>query len=63
MEAFDLPYLRTGLLSMLKKRAGWLMVLFLGEMLTATAMGHYEAEIAQAVVLALFVPLIYQQWG
>lgn len=63
MEAFDLPYLRTGLLSMLKKRAGWLMVLFLGEMLTATAMKHYEAEIAQAVVLALFVPLIISSGG
>lgn len=63
MEAFDLPYLRTGILAMLKKRAGWLMVLFLGEMLTASAMGHYEAEIARAVVLALFVPLIISSGG
>jgi magnesium transporter len=63
MESFDLPYLRTGLLAMLKKRAGWLMALFLGEMLTATAMGHYEAEIARAVILALFVPLIISSGG
>lgn len=63
MEAFDLPYLRTGLPTMLKKRAGWLMVLFLGEMLTATAMGYYEAEIARAVILALFVPLIISSGG
>lgn len=63
MEALELPYLRTGLVSMLKKRAGWLMILFLGEMLTATAMGHYEDEIARAVVLALFVPLIISSGG
>jgi magnesium transporter len=63
MTAFDLPYLRTSLPAMFKKRAGWLMILFLGEMLTATAMGHYEAEIARAVVLALFVPLIISSGG
>jgi magnesium transporter len=63
MEALELPYLRTGLGTMLKKRAGWLMVLFLGEMLTATAMAHYEGEIAQAVVLALFIPLIISSGG
>ncbi len=43
---------------MIQKRAGWLTALFLGEMLTATAMGAFEAEIEKAVVLALFVPLI-----
>jgi magnesium transporter len=48
---------------MLKKRAGWLLVLFLGEMLTATAMGYFEAEISRAVVLALFVPLIISSGG
>jgi magnesium transporter len=63
MEAFDLPYLRTDLLAMFKKRVGWLMVLFLGEMLTATAMGHYQTEIARAVVLALFIPLIISSGG
>jgi magnesium transporter len=58
MEALDEPYMRIGLLTMIKKRAGWLCALFLGEMLTATAMGHFEAEISRAVVLALFIPLI-----
>ncbi|MBM7113478.1 magnesium transporter [Archangium primigenium] len=63
MEALDAPYFDVGLLAMLKKRAGWLLVLFVGEMLTATAMGHFEDEIAQAVVLALFVPLIISSGG
>ena len=63
MEAFDVPYLRTRFGPLLKKRAGWLMVLFLGEMLTATAMGYFEEEIARAVVLALFVPLIISSGG
>jgi len=48
---------------MLQKRAGWLAALFIGEMLTATAMGHFEHEIARAVVLALFVPLIISSGG
>jgi magnesium transporter len=48
---------------MVKKRAGWLVVLFLGEMLTATAMGFFEKEIERAVVLALFVPLIISSGG
>jgi len=48
---------------MIRKRAGWLAALFLGEMLTATAMGQFEAEIARAVVLALFVPLIISSGG
>jgi magnesium transporter len=48
---------------MLRKRAGWLSVLFLGEMLTATAMGFFENEIARAVVLALFIPLIISSGG
>jgi magnesium transporter len=62
-EALDEPYLQISLLGMLRKRAGWLTALFLGEMLTATAMGRYEAEIARAVVLALFVPLIISSGG
>jgi len=49
--------------TMLRKRGGWLAALFLGEMLTATAMGYFEAEIARAVVLALFVPLIISSGG
>jgi magnesium transporter len=57
------PYLEVPLLVMIRKRAGWLAALFLGEMLTATAMGQFEAEIARAVVLALFVPLIISSGG
>jgi len=63
MEALDGPYLETGFWQMVRKRAGWLAALFLGEMLTATAMGHYEEEIAKAVVLALFIPLIISSGG
>lgn len=63
MEALDAPYLRIGIFSMIKKRAGWLAILFVGEMFTATAMGYFEDEIAKAVVLALFVPLIISSGG
>ena len=63
LEALEAPYLRTPFLTMVQKRAGWLSLLFIGEMLTATAMGHFEAEIARAVVLALFVPLIISSGG
>jgi magnesium transporter len=63
MEAVDEPYMRIPLLVMVRKRAGWLVVLFLGEMLTASAMGFYEGEIAKAVVLALFLPLIISSGG
>jgi magnesium transporter len=62
-EALDKPYLQMSPIQMVKKRAGWLVVLFLGEMLTATAMGFFEKEIAKAVVLALFVPLIISSGG
>ncbi|MBJ6760376.1 magnesium transporter [Myxococcaceae bacterium JPH2] len=63
MEALDAPYFEVGFFAMLRKRAGWLMVLFLGEMLTATAMGYFEHEIARAVVLSLFIPLIISSGG
>jgi magnesium transporter len=63
MEALDGPYLETGFFAMLRKRAGWLVILFLGEMLTATAMTHYEEEIEKAVVLALFIPLLISSGG
>jgi magnesium transporter len=63
MEALDAPYLQTSFWHMIKKRAGWLAILFLGEMLTASAMGNFEDEIARAVVLALFVPLIISSGG
>jgi magnesium transporter len=63
VEAFDEPYLRIGFLKMMRKRAGWLSVLFLGEMFTATAMAYFEHEIARAVVLSMFIPLIISSGG
>jgi magnesium transporter len=63
MEALDEPYMAISIPRMLRKRAGWLAALFIGEMLTATAMGYFEGEIAHAVVLALFVPLIISSGG
>ncbi|MDR0231010.1 MAG: magnesium transporter [Dysgonamonadaceae bacterium] len=62
-EGLDLSYTKTSLFELVKKRAGWLIILFLGEMLTASAMSHYDEEIAKAVVLALFVPLIISSGG
>ncbi len=62
-EAFDAPYLDTSLWQMIKKRASWLSVLFVGELLTANAMSHYEKEISKAVVLALFIPLVISSGG
>jgi magnesium transporter len=62
-EALDAPYMEVGLWEMIRKRGGWLSALFLGEMLTATAMSFFEGEIAKAVVLALFVPLIISSGG
>jgi len=62
-EALDEPYISIAFWRMIQKRAGWLTALFLGEMLTATAMGAFEAEISKAVVLALFVPLIISSGG
>lgn len=62
-EALDEPYLDIPLLKLVKKRIGWLVILFIGEMLTATAMAFFEGEIAKAVVLALFVPLIISSGG
>jgi magnesium transporter len=62
-EAFDEPYMQITLGEMIRKRAGWLSALFLGEMLTATAMGHFEDQIAKAVVLSLFIPLVISSGG
>lgn len=62
-EALDEPYMRIAFTRMIQKRAGWLTALFLGEMLTATAMAAFEQEIERAVVLALFVPLIISSGG
>jgi len=63
VEALDAPYLKVAMMEMIRKRAGWLSALFLGEMLTASAMSHFEVEIEKAVVLALFVPLIISSGG
>ncbi len=63
VEALGAPYLQIGFGQMVRKRAGWLAALFLGEMLTATAMARFEDEISRAVVLALFVPLIISSGG
>jgi magnesium transporter len=63
MEALEKPYDATALLSMIKKRAGWLILLFLGEMLTATALGYFEQELQKAVILSMFLPLIISSGG
>jgi magnesium transporter len=63
MEALDEPYTKIGFLPMIGKRAPWLAALFLSEMLTTTAMGHFQGELEKAVVLALFVPLIISSGG
>lgn len=62
-EALDEPYLDMPLLKLVKKRAGWLVVLFLSELLTTTAMQHFEVELEKAIVLSLFIPLIMSSGG
>jgi magnesium transporter len=61
--ALECPYMATRFLTLVHKRGTWLVILFLSEMLTATAMGFFEEEIAKAVVLALFVPLVISRGG
>ena len=63
VEGLDYPYVKTSFFALIKKRATWLVVLFVGEMFTATAMAYFDAEISKAVVLALFVPLIISSGG
>ncbi|MCX6170467.1 MAG: magnesium transporter [Ignavibacteriales bacterium] len=63
VEAFDEPYTDISLFKMIKKRAGWLSILFLGEMLTASAMQIFQDEIQRVVLLALFIPLIISSGG
>lgn len=63
VDSLDYPYVNTPFFSLIRKRAGWLIILFLGEMLTATAMGFFEVEISKAVMLALFIPLIISSGG
>jgi len=62
-EALDEPYTTIALHRMVKKRASWLVILFLGEMLTATALKYYEGELAKAIVLSLFLPLVVSSGG
>jgi magnesium transporter len=62
-EAFDEPYLKIALRTMVRKRATWLIILFISEMLTTTAMARFEGEIARAVVLSVFVPLVISSGG
>ena len=62
-EALDEPYLDISIPKLIKKRASWLVILFLGEMLTATAMQYFQGEIEKATVLALFIPLIMSSGG
>lgn len=63
MEALDEPYMQMGLLAMIKKRAGWLSILFLSEMFTATAMQHFNDELTKVATLMLFVPLVMSSGG
>lgn len=63
MAATEEPYMQIGMGAMLKKRGGWLALLFVGEMLTASAMQHYEGELQKALVLTLFIPLIMSSGG
>jgi len=63
IEKLDESYMATSYLGLIKKRAGWLVILFIGESLTATAMGFFENQLAKAVMLALFVPLIISSGG
>lgn len=63
LEALELPYLRTGVFSLIRKRAGWLIFLFLGGMFTATALGQYEGSIDALPFLTLFIPLIIASGG
>ena len=63
VEALEEPYLETDFLRLVRKRATWLCVLFLGELLTASAMAYFEHELARALVLALFIPLIISSGG
>lgn len=63
VETLDAPYLKTSPFEMIKKRGGWLMILFFGETFTATAMSYYQLDIQKAVVLTLFIPLIISSGG
>lgn len=63
VETLDAPYMKISLLEMIRKRGGWLLILFIGEMFTATAMAYFEDELSKAVVLSMFIPLIISSGG
>ncbi|MGZ3927611.1 MAG: magnesium transporter, partial [Mucilaginibacter sp.] len=63
VESLEYPYVKTPIFSLVRKRAGWLIILFLSEMLTATAMGRYQDVLATALVLTLFIPLVMSSGG
>ena len=63
LESLDLPYVKTDFFTMIRKRAGWLIILFLSELLTATAMAHFEVVLEKAVILMMFLPLIISSGG
>lgn len=62
-EGLDVSYTKTTLMELVRKRAGWLIILFFGEMFTASAMGYYELSLSKAIVLGLFIPLIISSGG
>jgi len=63
VETLDLPYMKTGIIELLRKRVGWLIILFISQMFTASAMSYYNSELQKALVLALFIPLIISSGG
>jgi magnesium transporter len=63
VEALERPYVETPLLTIIRKRSIWLVLLFCGELMTASAMGYFDAELQKAVVLALFIPLVISSGG
>ncbi len=63
VETLDAPYLQTSILEMLRKRGGWLLILFIGQMFTATVMTFFEGELSKAFVLSIFIPLIISSGG
>lgn len=63
VQSFTEPYLEISFISLMQKRTPWLLLLFFGEMLTASVIGYFEGQIAKAVVLALFIPLIISSGG
>lgn len=63
MEPLERPYMEIGFVEMIRKRGGWLAILFMGELLTTSAMQYYQSEIAKAIVLTLFIPLIMSSGG